>query len=126
MACTIVKCSVVPSKTTIKSNKTPKYPKYLEFAETLNGRAAMQGIVWGGVNAMMTGDTLIQQISKPMDDLNAVWVTAIVAAGSAFTLETMRDESYWSFTPEAEIKNGRAAMVGFSIALLLSAAMQTQ
>ena len=122
-------CSIVnPVASVVKNNvkKVKKPSKYLKFAETVNSRSAMQGVVWGGVNYLMTGHNIVQQLYDPGNDLNAVVVTALVAAGSAITLDDIDKKSYWSFTPDAEIVNGRAAMLGFIVALLLSAASKTQ
>jgi hypothetical protein len=45
-----------------KPNPIPEY----RFAEVLNGRAAMQGFLWGSMNWVMTGDNIIQQVEDPV------------------------------------------------------------
>ncbi len=45
--------------------KEPVTPEY-RFAEVLNGRAAMQGFLWGSLNWVMTGENIIQQIEDPV------------------------------------------------------------
>lgn len=107
-------------------------PSYLEFAERVNGRAAMQGFVWGAVNEAVTGNDVMEQLvtrsatgeyaAVQGDVLNAVLVVAAVALGTAITtfapneeLEASSKALSESFTPDAELLNGRLAMVGFVI-----------
>lgn len=107
-------------------------PSYLEFAERVNGRAAMQGFVWGAVNEAVTGKDVMEQLvtrsatgeyaAVEGDVLNAILVVAAVALGTAITtfapneeLEASSRDLSESFTPDAELLNGRLAMVGFVI-----------
>ena len=124
--------SVKPTTTvspTVKSKKiqrppvvTPKpAPKAARFAEVVNGRAAMQGVLWGSLDWMMSGENIIQQAEDPMYVAAATGVVTALAVGSLVTLKDFGKEEYWSFTPEAELKNGRLAMLGFTTLLGLSA-----
>jgi hypothetical protein len=95
-------------------------PEY-RFAEVLNGRAAMQGFLWGSMNWVMTGDNIIQQVEDPVYAMAATSVVITLALASVFTAEDFTIEKIGVFTPEAELKNGRLAMLGFTTLLGLSA-----
>jgi hypothetical protein len=101
----------------IEYEEVPKY----RFAEVLNGRAAMQGFLWGSVNWAMTGDNIIQQVEDPVYAMAATGVVTTLALASVFTAEDFTIEKIGAFTPEAELKNGRLAMLGFTTLLGLSA-----
>jgi|TARA_R110000737_G_scaffold104725_3_gene137846 hypothetical protein len=104
----------------IKPSIEPYAPK-TRFAEVLNGRAAMQGVLWGSLNWMMTGENVIQQVEDPAYAIAATGVVTTLALASLFTAENFSTEKIGAFTPEAEIKNGRLAMLGFTTLLGLSA-----
>ena len=44
----------------------------------------------------------------------ATGVVTTLAVASLITVKDFGDEEFWSFTPEAELKNGRLAMMAFS------------
>ena len=97
------------------------YQPQTRFAEVLNGRAAMQGVLWGSLNWMMTGENVIQQIEDPVYAIAASGVVTTLAWASMITSEKINDETFGVFTPEAELKNGRIAMLGFMALVGLSA-----
>jgi hypothetical protein len=101
----------------IEYEEVPEY----RFAEVLNGRAAMQGFLWGSMNWVMTGDNIIQQVEDPVYAMAATGVVTTLALASVFTAEDFTIEKIGAFTPEAELKNGRLAMLGFTTLLGLSA-----
>jgi len=121
----ILICSSVKPTTkvspTVKSKKVVPAPKAARFAEVVNGRAAMQGVLWGSLDWMMSGENILQQVEDPMYALAATGVVTTLAAASLITVKDFDDEEFWSFTPEAELKNGRLAMLGFTTLLGLSA-----
>jgi hypothetical protein len=100
--------------------KPEPVPEY-RFAEVLNGRAAMQGFLWGSMNWAMTGDNIIQQVEDPVYAMAATGVVTTLALASVFTAEDFTIDKIGAFTPEAELKNGRLAMLGFTTLLGLSA-----
>tara|TARA_R110000764_G_scaffold14416_1_gene41172 strand:- start:1541 stop:1975 length:435 start_codon:yes stop_codon:yes gene_type:complete len=97
------------------------YQPQTRFAEVLNGRAAMQGVLWGSLNWMMTGENVIQQIEDPLYAIAASGVVTTLAWASMFTAENFSTEKIGAFTPDAELKNGRLAMLGFIALFGLSA-----
>jgi len=84
-----------------------KKGRYLRFAEKLNGRCAMQGTLWS-VGSAVCGS------NHQFDALYFTGVTALVALGTAITYDPDNELSYSVFTPEAELDNGRLAMLGMA------------
>lgn len=105
-----------------KTNKTksppePTLKKYLSKAERVNGRAAMIGFVSAVVTESMTGANLTTQL---MENLPlTVVASSLVTLGTA---SNPKDEGViWSFfTPDAELVNGRMAMLGMLLLLSLN------
>jgi hypothetical protein len=112
-----VRSSIEPS---VEPSIEPYQPQ-TRFAEVLNGRAAMQGVLWGSLNWMMTGENVIQQIEDPLYAIAATGVVTTLALASLFTTENFSTEKIGAFTPDAELKNGRLAMLGFIALFGLSA-----
>lgn len=106
-----------PSITSKKPDETKK--AILDVAEKLNGRLAMQGLTWGTINQFMLNEGGVQdQIQDPHNLMTAAAVTALVALGTSVTQN--EEESYFAWTPEAELLNGRVAMCAFAVIALFN------
>jgi len=103
----------------IRASAAPN-PK-VRFAEVLNGRAAMQGFLWGSMDWVLSGENIIQQVEDPVYAIAATGVVTTLALASLITAESFATEEFTVFTPDAELKNGRLAMLGFTTLLGLSA-----
>lgn len=107
---------------TVRPVKVPAKPKktYLPVAERVNGRLAMQGVAWGAINQFVLHEGGIRdQIQDPHNLMTAAAVSTLVMLGSSITQED-NHTSYFSWTPEAETLNGRAAMCAITIATLFN------
>jgi len=104
--------SAIKVRASSEPSSAPYNPK-TRFAEVLNGRAAMQGVLWGSLNWMTTGENVIQQIEVPGYAIAATGVVTTLALASLFTAENFSTDKIGAFTPDAELKNGRLAMLGF-------------
>ena len=120
---------------------SPKHEQYstqtfFELAETVNGRAAMQGFIWGSLNEAMTGNNIREQLVSanpvggyniiPEDVLAAVSVIGLVVLGTSITallpnekLQKSSQRLAGPFTNDVEMLNGRVAMIGFLILSLM-------
>jgi hypothetical protein len=116
-----VRSSSEPSSEPSVEPSIEPYQPQTRFAEVLNGRAAMQGVLWGSLNWMMTGENVIQQIEDPLYAIAASGVVTTLAWASMITSENFSTEKIGAFTPDAELKNGRLAMLGFIALFGLSA-----
>ena len=115
-------------KQRIVSRASSKEPRYLEFAELVNSRCAMQGFIWGSVREALTGNTILEQVVAKSDtgaiDINPEGIllystiVGLVSLGTAFTyFNNDANTSFKQFTSEAELVNGRTAMIGFALLL---------
>ena len=119
----------------VNKERSVEAPKYLEFAETINGRCAMQGFIWGSVREALTGQTIFEQLVTKTSDghinimpagvLDFTVIVALVSLGTAITSFNQKNDEGSSnfepaFTEDAEIINGRLAMVGFALLLGVS------
>ena len=118
-----VMCNASSTKTVSTKDGAPF--DYIKFAETINGRCAMQGFIWGSVKEAMTHQSIMQQVlMKNADgtmDINSTGVlefsavVALVTLGTVFT-SVLKDASAYTserFTNDAEMLNARTAMIGF-------------
>ena len=101
---------------------------YIKLAETINGRCAMQGFIWGAVKEAFTHKSIMEQLFTKTDgtfdiDYTSAFqlsaVVALVTLGTFFTsvVDPEKASQYENntFTNEAEMVNARIAMVGFFI-----------
>lgn len=125
----------VPNEKPKPKPKPP--PSYLQFAETINGRCAMQGFMWGSIREISTNKGVFDQLIDqrpyggfdivPDSVLYAISVIALVTLGTAITTLNPNEltEKSMKYKPEAfnenaELINGRAAMVGFLILSMIN------
>ena len=102
---------------------------YLEFAERINGRCAMQGFIWGTVREAFTHKGVTEQlfIHGTLDTESVLYLSGVIglvtlgtAITDVFPTDTMNTKVP-PFTQDAEIINGRSAMIGFVILAIVTA-----
>lgn len=83
--------------------------------ETINGRAAMLGVLAAVGAEAATGRNIVEQIQTAPLWVAATFLTIIVASVVPVVKGTKRETSnlLGKWTPEAETLNGRIAMLGF-------------
>lgn len=109
---------VKTKKVGIAPSKVPVEP--LSKIEIIAGRMAMQGTLWGAVDYMMFNEGIKEQLMDPKTMLITSCVSALVAAGSAATLDEMGEKEYLYWKPDAEVLNGRVAMAAVTVLALLT------
>lgn len=87
--------------------------------EIVNGRLAMLGFVAALAAELRTDETVARQLSQEPTLICLTFVLLI--AGSLVPILGGKQESLGPFTPQAEILNGRAAMLGFAALLAAEA-----
>mgnify|MGYP001286798515 CR=1 FL=1 len=112
--------------------------QYAKFAEKLNGRCAMQGVVWGTIRGAMTHKGIIEQVVtqntfggydiSPDSILCATSVIALVTLGTSASsfienkdlIESSTSKAPKNFTEDTELLNGRLAMLGFVLLVMIT------
>ncbi|KAG2454019.1 hypothetical protein HYH02_001060 [Chlamydomonas schloesseri] len=90
--------------------------------EIVNGRLAMLGFVSAVAAEMVSGEGVLKQWSEEPTGIAIAFLLFI--SGSLVTaFRPRRDEKLGPFTPQAELLNGRAAMIGFAAMLAIEVAM---
>lgn len=101
--------------------KQTKPVAHLKIAERLNGRLAMQGVTWGAVNQLVLNEGGIRdQIHDPHNLMTAAAITTLVTLGSSVTQNYSDKDSYFAWTPDAELLNGRLAMCALTVATIFN------
>ena len=122
--------SSIVCMSSVKPNITPKFnsskqkPRsikavpntYFTKAERVNGRVAMLGFTSAMITELVSGMNIFDQFMQNIP--LAVMASGLVTVGTA---SNPKDEGFvWAgFNPEAELLNGRAAMIGI-VALMLT------
>lgn len=109
----------------VKPATPPSFDEIMAFdgaPEIINGRLAMLGFAWGALVELTQGVSFIDQISDPSQPgifFASVTMATITLASFAPILSTATaPKKFLFFTQEAEMINGRVAMLGFSGVLL--------
>ncbi|KAL6747086.1 hypothetical protein V8C86DRAFT_1800051 [Haematococcus lacustris] len=98
--------------------------------ETVNGRAAMLGFMFAISNELSSGESVYAQLIGGGAARMLVLIALVVAASFApalrgvpmaevFNKEPKKQKAWGPFAPDAELINGRAAMVGIATIILL-------
>merc|ERR1719181_749157 len=86
--------------------------------EIINGRLAMLGFVAAFGAELASGKSVVAQMS--MDQPQILFHFALFAAASLIPImKGAKEEEFGPLTPKAELLNGRAAMIGFALLLVL-------
>ena len=86
--------------------------------EIINGRLAMLGFVAALGAELASGKSVVAQMS--MDQPQILFHFALFAAASLIPImKGAKEEEFGPFSPKAELLNGRAAMIGFALLLVL-------
>lgn len=88
--------------------------------EIVNGRLAMLGFVSAVAAEFASGEPVLKQWSEEPTGVALAFL--LFVGGSLVTaFRTKRDDKLGPFTPQAELINGRAAMIGFAAMLIIEA-----
>merc|ERR1711924_107289 len=88
--------------------------------EIINGRLAMLGFIAALGAEAASGETVFQQIGDAEPSILLSFIM-FAAASLIPTLKGVKKEKFAFFSPEAEMLNGRAAMIGFALLLAIEA-----
>lgn len=90
--------------------------------EIINGRLAMLGIVAAAASEVSTGKTVAEQFSMAPSAVIATAVVLVAASLVPLLKRVEEGNAIGPFTPQAELANARAAMIGFAALLILETA----
>ena len=105
-------------RTSRPSRKLVTYAKErsaLDFAEAVNGRASMYGVILGGSNAFLTGLSIPQQIASVQTAALGVMSCAFVLVSMKNADEKLNDEQFERY---ATRDTGRTFMILFALMTL--------
>ena len=86
--------------------------------ELVNGRLAMLAVVAAIGAELSSGETVLRQLADEPTAIMLTFITFTVASLIPLLSSTKR-EAFAFFTPEAEMLNGRAAMLGLASLLVI-------
>merc|ERR1712241_1386153 len=88
--------------------------------ETINGRLAMLGFISAHGAEAASGESIFQQVGDAEPSILFAFI--MFAAASLIPIfKGVKKEKFAFFSPEAEMLNGRAAMIGFALLLAIEA-----
>merc|ERR1719454_146152 len=88
--------------------------------ETINGRLAMLGFISALGAEAASGESIFQQVGDAEPSILFAFV--MFAAASLIPIfKGVKKERFAIFSPEAEMLNGRAAMIGFALLIAIEA-----
>merc|ERR1739848_753138 len=88
--------------------------------ETINGRLAMLGFISALGAEAASGESIFQQVGDAEPSILFAFV--MFAAASLIPIfKGVKKEKFAIFSPEAEMLNGRAAMIGFALLIAIEA-----
>eukprot|EP00798_Chlamydomonas_sp_ICE-L_P029433 gene29433-biopygen5357 len=88
--------------------------------EITNGRLAMVGFVAALGAELSSGESVLRQIGDEPTLINITFLL-FIAASLIPMFQNKKAEAFGPFTPNAELLNGRAAMIGFAALLAFEA-----
>ena len=89
--------------------KAVSFPR---FAEAVNGRASMYGVVFGGSNWVLTGLNITEQMHQRPFCALAVLSSALVMASMSDAVEKLDDTQFEKW---ATLETGRTFMILFAL-----------
>jgi hypothetical protein len=112
---------VVPNKVNRKRRRCvtcAKIRDYPKFAEAVNGRAAMYGMVFGSTNWALFDMNIIDQIYYPPTAAITIMTSAVVIASMSDVASKSSNEAFERY---ASRDYGRIAMTVMALMILVSA-----
>merc|ERR1711977_590375 len=119
---TFAKKMALPSRTVRPAFAVSRSSRVVVRAapETINGRLAMLGFIAALGAEASSGETIFQQVGDAEPSILFAFI--MFAAASLIPIfKGVKKEKFAFFSPEAEMLNGRAAMIGFALLLAIEA-----
>ena len=112
---TLTRMRLRPPRPTRKYLTRAKKRNALDFAEVVNGRASMYGVVFGGANWALTGLTITQQMQQIPFDALAVMSCVFVVMSMKNADEKLNEKQFEDW---ATRETGRTFMIIFALMTL--------
>lgn len=113
--------SAVPTPTASQASISDVMAFSGSVPEITNGRLAMIGVIAALGAEFASGESVLRQLADEPTGINLLFVLIIIASVVPALSKTPR-EAFGPFTPNAELINGRAAMLGFASLLAIELA----